>query len=124
MAITITPRNQLFGNPELKIKKLDPTAVLPKYQKEGDAGMDVSACLRFPVRIDSGSISLIKTGFAVAVPEGYELQVRPRSGLAIKKGLTVVNTPGTIDSDYRGEIKVIIIVIVKETQVGRLRFIH
>ncbi len=77
---------------------------LPAYYSEFAAGMDVCAGSMEPVTINPGEIRLIPTGFAVAIPAGYELQVRPRSGLAIKHGITVVNAPGTIDADYRGEV--------------------
>ncbi len=79
---------------------------MPSYETEGSAGMDVAACLTESLTILPGKIVLVPTGFALAIPPGFEIQVRPRSGLAIKKGLTVVNAPGTIDSDYRGEVKV------------------
>jgi len=79
---------------------------LPTYHSELAAGMDVQAAVAGQVTIPSGGIALIPTGFAVALGPGYELQVRPRSGLAIKHGVTVVNAPGTIDADYRGEIKI------------------
>ncbi len=78
----------------------------PSYETAGSAGMDVAACLEAPLTILPGDIVLVPTGFSLAIPEGFEVQVRPRSGLAIKKGLTVINAPGTIDSDYRGEVKV------------------
>ena len=81
----------------------------PVYATEGAAGMDVGAAIDDPVLLAPGDIHLIPCGFAVAVPEGYELQVRPRSGLAVRFGVTVVNAPGTIDSDYRGEVKVALI---------------
>jgi len=77
---------------------------LPAYHSELAAGMDVCAGTLAPVTITPGEIRLISTGFSVAIPAGYELQVRPRSGLAIKHGITVVNAPGTIDADYRGEV--------------------
>ncbi|CAG37336.1 dUTP diphosphatase [Desulfotalea psychrophila] len=82
------------------------TLSLPAYETEGAAGMDVAACLDADCTIEPGDIVLIPTGFALAIPTGYEIQVRPRSGLAIKHGLTVVNAPGTIDADYRGEVGV------------------
>lgn len=82
---------------------------LPSYQSAGAAGMDVAAAVDQEVVIEPGAIVLVPTGFAVAVPAGYELQVRPRSGLAVTHGLTLVNSPGTIDSDYRGEIKIALI---------------
>ncbi len=79
---------------------------LPAYHSELAAGMDVQAAILEPVLISPGSIELFPTGLAVAIPAGYELQVRPRSGLAIKHGITIINAPGTIDADYRGEIKI------------------
>lgn len=84
---------------------------LPAYETSGSAGMDVRAALpeAGPVTLKPGERALVPTGLSVAIPEGYEIQVRPRSGLAAKHGLTCLNTPGTIDSDYRGEIKVILI---------------
>lgn len=78
----------------------------PAYHSALAAGMDVRAALHEPLVIQPGAIALVATGFAVALAPGYELQVRPRSGLAIKHGVTVVNAPGTIDADYRGEVKV------------------
>ena len=78
----------------------------PAYQTEFASGLDVQACINGSLTLEPGDISLVPTGFAVAVPPGYELQVRPRSGLAIKHGITVVNAPGTIDADYRGEVKI------------------
>lgn len=79
---------------------------LPAYETEQSAGMDISAAVEEPTEIAPGEIALFPSGFAVALPVGYELQVRPRSGLAVKHGVTVVNAPGTIDADYRGEVKV------------------
>ena len=80
--------------------------VLPTYQSESAAGMDVAAAIVEPLALASGQISLIPTGFAVAIPDGYELQIRPRSGLAIRHGITIINSPGTIDADYRGEVRI------------------
>jgi dUTP pyrophosphatase len=79
---------------------------LPRYHTDHASGMDIVAALKADVVLQPGQIRLLPTGFAVAIPEGFELQVRPRSGLAVKHGVTVVNSPGTIDSDYRGEILV------------------
>lgn len=79
---------------------------LPAYHSEHASGMDIAAAVDGPLVIEPGEIKMVPTGFAVAIPGGYELQVRPRSGLAIKHGITVVNTPGTIDADYRGEVKI------------------
>jgi len=81
---------------------------LPRYMSEAAAGMDVCAAVDQPLVLEPGRIKLVPTGLYVAVPPGYEVQVRPRSGLALKHGLTVVNAPGTIDADYRGEVGVIV----------------
>ena len=93
---------------EIQIKRLNHGAglPLPSYESEGAAGMDICAAEGMTLR--SGRRALVSTGFAFAIPAGYEIQVRPRSGLAIKHGISVLNTPGTIDSDYRGEVKVIL----------------
>lgn len=82
---------------------------LPAYQSRLAAGMDVAAAIEKPYSLDPGEVYLFPTGFSVAIPEGYEFQVRPRSGLAVKHGLTVINSPGTIDADYRGEVRVALI---------------
>jgi dUTP pyrophosphatase len=84
-------------------------AVIPVYQTSGAAGADICACITDPLVILPGCRSLIPTGLAFSIPEGYEIQIRPRSGLAVKNGITCLNTPGTIDSDYRGEVKVLLI---------------
>ena len=95
----------------LRIKRLENNQdlPLPKYETGGSAGMDLLAAIDAPIILKPGAISLIKTGIAIALENGYEAQVRPRSGLALKNGITVLNTPGTIDSDYRGEVCVILI---------------
>lgn len=80
----------------------------PEYTDQGSSGMDIRASLTYSVIINPGCRALIPTGLYVSIPEGYEIQVRPRSGLAFKKGITVLNTPGTLDASYRGEIGVII----------------
>ena len=90
------------------IKKLDPAIRLPEYKTDGASGMDLMAFTKKPINIKPKSSALIPTGLSIAFSEDYEIQIRPRSGLAIKKNISVLNTPGTIDSDYRGEIKVII----------------
>lgn len=87
---------------------------LPRYHSEYASGMDVAAAVSEPVVIEPGAIGLVPSGFAVALPAGFELQVRPRSGLAIKHGITVVNAPGTIDADYRGEIKIGLVNLSRE----------
>lgn len=98
----------MFEPIAIPVKRLDSAGdlPLPSYETNGSAGMDVRATEA--ATISPGKRGLVGTGFAFAIPEGYEVQVRPRSGLALKKGVTVLNTPGTIDSDYRGEIKVIL----------------
>lgn len=87
---------------------------LPVYQSASASGMDIAAAIDKPVTLAPGDIKLIPSGFAVALPPAYELQIRPRSGLAIKHGITVVNAPGTIDADYRGEIKVGLVNLSRE----------
>ena len=99
---------------EINIKKLDERAVIPEYATLLSAGADLHAVLDEPVTIKPLERKLIKTGLAIALPTGLEAQVRPRSGLALKKGVTVLNTPGTIDADYRGEIGVILINLSSE----------
>ena len=89
---------------------------LPQYETKGSAGMDLRANITEAVTLGSLERTLIPTGLFIELPVGYEAQIRPRSGLAVKKGLSLPNTPGTIDSDYRGEIKVILINLSKETQ--------
>ncbi len=90
------------------IKKLDPTVELPTYKTDGASGMDLMALVREPIILKPNSSCLVPTGLAVAFPNNFEIQIRPRSGLAAKKNISVLNTPGTIDSDYRGEIKIIL----------------
>ena len=94
----------------LKIKKLDnlKELPLPKYETSGSAGMDLRAAIDESITLKQGEVKLIKTGFAIALEPGFEAQVRPRSGLALKNGITVLNSPGTVDSDYRGEVCVIL----------------
>ena len=82
---------------------------LPRYESDGSSGMDIRAYVEEPVLLKPGEIRLIPTGFAVSVPHGYEAQIRPRSGLALRHGIGMVNSPGTIDSDYRGEIGIVLI---------------
>ena len=90
------------------IKKLDPTVELPAYKTDGASGMDLMALVKEPINLKPNSSCLVPTGLAVAFSNNFEIQIRPRSGLAAKNGISVLNTPGTIDSDYRGEIKVIL----------------
>ena len=90
------------------IKKLDPLAEIPSYKTEGASGIDLMAFIKKPIKLTPGSSCLVPTGIAVAFSKEYEIQIRPRSGLAAKKNISVLNTPGTIDSDYRGEIKIIL----------------
>ena len=90
------------------IKKLHPQAKIPSYKTEGASGMDLMAFINKPITVKSQSSCLIPTGISVAFSEDYEIQIRPRSGLAAKNNISVLNTPGTIDCDYRGEIKVIL----------------
>ena len=90
------------------VKKLNPKVQLPIYKTEGSSGMDVMAFLESSVKIAPNSSALIPTGISIAIPKDVEVQIRPRSGLAVKSNISVLNTPGTIDSDYRGELKVIL----------------
>ena len=90
------------------VKKLNPKVQLPAYKTSGASGMDLMAFIDKPIKIAPNSSSLIPTGLSIAFSEDYEVQIRPRSGLAAKNNITVLNTPGTIDSDYRGEIKIIL----------------
>ena len=90
------------------IKKIDLSVELPSYKTEGASGMDIMAFLKKPIEIKPKTSSVISSGLLVAFSEDYEIQIRPRSGLAAKNNITVLNTPGTIDSDYRGELKIIL----------------
>ncbi len=103
---------------ELQIQVINKSPhTLPKYQTAGSSGMDITAWLQEPVTLAPMARKLIPTGLYMAIPAGFEAQVRPRSGLAIKRGLTLINTPGTIDSDYRGELMVAMINLSQEDQV-------
>ena len=97
---------------DLKVKKKKKNAILPKYQSSGASGFDLHSVEE--VSIDSGCFGVVKTGLAFEIPSGYEIQVRARSGLAYKNGIGVLNAPGTIDSDYRGEVMVILFNFSKE----------
>ena len=99
---------------KIQIKKLSNEVLTPKYETSGSSGMDIAAYIKQDITIEPGEKALIPTGFSLSIPLGYEVQIRPRSGLAAKKGITILNTPGTIDSDYRGEIKVILINLSKD----------
>ena len=90
------------------IKKLNSKAQIPKYKTEGSSGMDLMALVENPIKIKPNESALISTGISIAIPNDTEVQIRPRSGLAAKSSISVLNTPGTIDSDYRGEIKIIL----------------
>lgn len=97
---------------DLKIKQLHDSAILPKYQSSGASGFDLHSIE--DIIIDSGCFAVVKTGLAFEIPNGYEIQIRPRSGLAYNNGIGVLNSPGTIDSDYRGEVMVILFNFSKE----------
>ena len=94
---------------EILIKRLSKDVVLPKYETEGSSGLDLAANTDKQIKILPGKSEIIPTGLAVAIPKNFEIQIRPRSGLAAKSQISVLNTPGTIDADYRGELKVILI---------------
>ena len=99
---------------KILIKKLHSDVNLPAYETSGSSGMDLQAYISEEIILKPSERKLIPTGLSIAIPENLEIQIRPRSGLAYKKGISVVNTPGTIDSDYRGEIKVLLINLGKE----------
>jgi len=90
------------------VKKLDPKVKLPSYKTKGSSGMDLMAFINNPIKVFPNTSVLIPTGLSIAIPEDVEIQIRPRSGLAAKSNIGILNTPGTIDSDYRGELKVIL----------------
>ena len=94
---------------KILIKRLSKEVSLPKYETSGSSGLDLSAFIKADISLDPGKNVIVPTGLSVAIPQGFEIQIRPRSGLAAKKNISVLNTPGTIDADYRGEIKVILI---------------
>ena len=99
---------------KIKNQKLSQDVLTPKYETLGSSGMDIAAYIQQDIIINPSEKVLVATGFFLSIPRGYEVQIRPRSGLAAKKGITVLNTPGTIDSDYRGEIKVILVNLSKD----------
>jgi dUTP pyrophosphatase len=94
---------------EILIKRLSKNIPLPKYETEGSSGMDLAANIDQEIDIEPGKSAIIPTGLAISIPENFEVQIRPRSGLAAKDQISVLNTPGTIDADYRGELKVILV---------------
>ena len=100
---------------KILVKKFNKNIKLPTYKTSGSSGMDLVAHIKGKINIKPGKIAIISTGIAIAIPINYEIQIRPRSGLAAKKGISVLNTPGTIDSDYRGEIKIILINLSKKS---------
>jgi dUTP pyrophosphatase len=100
---------------KILIKRLSKEVSLPKYETSGSSGMDLAAYINNNVNLEPGKSEIIPTGISVAIPEGFEIQIRPRSGLAAKNKISVLNTPGTIDADYRGEIKVILINLSNKT---------
>ena len=105
-----------MDQPILRFRRLHPRAVVPAYQSEQAAGLDLHAVLDDALEISTGEILMVPCGFAMAIPPGWEAQVRPRSGLATKHGISMPNAPGTIDADYRGEVKVPLI------NLGKARF--
>jgi len=116
-----------INNLRIYFKKLSDKAILPTYSKMGDACCDLYVIEDYIIK--PGEICLVRTGFAIAIPEGYEAQIRPRSGLALKQGLFVLNSPGTIDAGYRGEVKIILtnlgkkdIVIKTGDRVAQMKF--
>ena len=100
---------------KILIKKLNKNTNIPEYKTDGSSGMDLMANIENPIILHPGEKKLISTGITIAIPNEYEIQIRPRSGLAAKNGISVLNTPGTIDADYRGEIKVILINLSKQS---------
>ena len=100
---------------KILIKRISSKVLIPKYETSGSSGMDISAHIEKDIEILPGEKAIISSGFSLSIPKGYEIQIRPRSGLAAKKNLSVLNTPGTIDSDYRGEIKIILINLSKKS---------
>ena len=100
---------------KILVKKFDKNIKLPTYETSGSSGMDLVARIKNKINISPGKRAIVPTGIAIAIPKNYEIQIRPRSGLAAKKGISVLNTPGTIDSDYRGEIKIILINLGKKS---------
>jgi dUTP pyrophosphatase len=108
----------MLSTPSIDFVKLDPEKnkdlPLPRYMTANSAGMDICAALEADLVLESGRICLVPTGFAMALPEGFEAQIRPRSGLAVNHGIGIINAPGTIDADYRGEVKIALINLGRE----------
>ena len=100
---------------KILIKRLSKEVSLPKYETSGSSGMDLAANINAYIEINPGKTAIIPTGLALSIPKGFEVQIRPRSGLAANQKISVLNTPGTIDADYRGEIKVILINLGRES---------
>ena len=100
---------------KILIKRLSKEVPLPKYETSGSSGMDLAANIETNINIDPGKTAIVPTGLTISIPKGFEAQIRPRSGLAAKQKISVLNTPGTIDADYRGEIKIILINLGQET---------
>ena len=94
---------------EILIKRLSKNIPLPKYETDGSSGMDIAANVEKNIEIEPGKSEIIPTGLAISIPKNFEIQIRPRSGLAAKNQISILNTPGTIDADYRGELKIILI---------------
>jgi len=103
----------MSAEPLIQLKRLNPQKdhdiPLPRYMTPRAAGMDICAAIEKDLVLEKGVVALIPTGFAVAIPEGFEIQIRPRSGLAVNHGIGIINSPGTIDADYRGEVKIAVI---------------
>ena len=104
-----------MDRPSLSIQRLTPLAVIPEYQSPEAAGLDLHAAIESPVVLEPGDLGRIALGFAMAIPPGFEAQIRPRSGLASRHGITLPNAPGTIDSDYRGEVLIPLINLGRES---------
>ena len=100
---------------KILVQKFDKNIKLPVYKTSGSSGMDLMAYIKNKITINPSKVVIVSTGISVAIPKNYEIQIRPRSGLAATKGVSVLNTPGTIDSDYRGEIKIILINLSKKS---------
>jgi dUTP pyrophosphatase len=108
----------MYPSPSIELLRLDPDnnqdIPLPRYMTAQSSGMDICAALNDDLVLAPGRIGLVPTGFAMALPDGFEAQIRPRSGLAVKHGITIINAPGTIDADYRGEVKIALINLGQE----------